>query len=270
MEFKPDNETAVVIRRDWAGTGSAPSATAAAGIIVGTAQAKLSKDATEATDGYLVRREDGAKGGGPGGEWWCPAWALEPVQLPLGAEVRSLPEGMFTGAVTAIRTTMDGDQYYIGDCKGPFGRLELELVRPEKPAAALPPEPEATPAPSSCEPCKAALAGSWPLNDGARYPSPLPNDSAERKELPLFKVLFETYPAAMVALTRAAVAGNNKHNPGQELHHSRNKSNDHEDCIARHLMEGDYEAILVRSAMLVQVAWEREGKAPVAKRARFD
>jgi hypothetical protein len=32
-------------------------------------------------------------------------------------------------------------------------------------------------------------------------------------------------------------AGNEKHNPGEELHHARGKSNDHADCILRHLVD---------------------------------
>ena len=38
-------------------------------------------------------------------------------------------------------------------------------------------------------------------------------------------------------MARVSKLGNDKHNPGQELHHSRGKSSDHADCILRHLID---------------------------------
>lgn len=121
-----------------------------------------------------------------------------------------------------------------------------------------------------CEPAlPAPEAEHDTLNDGARFPSPLPNDSAARKEYPLFDVLFGQFPAAVTALAHHSYKGNEKHNPGQPIQHARNKSTDHANCILRHLMEGDYEAVVWRSMALLQEKLEEEG-APVAPRATFE
>lgn len=118
-------------------------------------------------------------------------------------------------------------------------------------------------------PIAAVNAETDTLNDGARFPSPLPNDSAARKEYPLFDVLFGQFPAAVTALAHHSYNGNQKHNPGQPIQHARNKSTDHQNCILRHLMEGDYEAVVWRSMALLQEKLEEEG-APVAPRATFE
>lgn len=104
------------------------------------------------------------------------------------------------------------------------------------------------------------------LNDGARLPSSLPNDSSKRKEYPVYSVLFGYFPAAMNALAHHSYKSNEKHNPGQPLQWSRGKSSDHADCILRHLQEGDYEGVLWRAAALLQLKLEEEGapKAPLA------
>jgi len=67
--------------------------------------------------------------------------------------------------------------------------------------------------------------------------STLPTDSAERKEYPLFSGCLAYFPAALAGVARHSKAGNDKHNPGEPLHHARGKSMDHEDCILRHLTD---------------------------------
>lgn len=67
----------------------------------------------------------------------------------------------------------------------------------------------------------------------------LPIDSQARKEIPLMSGLFDYFPDALVAVARISKKGNDKHNPGQPLHWSRDKSTDHLDCIARHLLDYD-------------------------------
>lgn len=67
--------------------------------------------------------------------------------------------------------------------------------------------------------------------------STLPTDSAERKEIPLFAGCFAYFPAALAGVARHSKLGNDRHNPGEPLHHARGKSMDHEDCILRHLMD---------------------------------
>ena len=65
----------------------------------------------------------------------------------------------------------------------------------------------------------------------------LPTDSQERKDTPVFSGFIEYFPAAVAEVARLSKAGNDKHNPGEPLHHARGKSNDHADCLLRHLME---------------------------------
>jgi|HubBroStandDraft_4_1064222.scaffolds.fasta_scaffold56139_2 hypothetical protein len=67
----------------------------------------------------------------------------------------------------------------------------------------------------------------------------LPTDSEERKEIPIFSGVVNYFPLALAAVARVSKRGNDKHNPGQPLHWSRDKSTDHEDCIARHLIDID-------------------------------
>lgn len=72
----------------------------------------------------------------------------------------------------------------------------------------------------------------------------LPTDSTERKNFPLWRGLWRYFPAALAGVAKHSKAGNDKHNPGEEMHHARGKSMDHEDCILRHLMDlGDMLAL---------------------------
>lgn len=58
--------------------------------------------------------------------------------------------------------------------------------------------------------------------------------SAERKEVAMSRGLFAYFPDALALVARHSVRANEKHNPGQPVHWSREKSSDHEDCILRH------------------------------------
>lgn len=65
----------------------------------------------------------------------------------------------------------------------------------------------------------------------------LPTDSKTRKGIPLARGCLDYFPDAIAAVAALSQAGNDKHNPGQPLHWSREKSSDHADCIVRHLLE---------------------------------
>ncbi len=65
----------------------------------------------------------------------------------------------------------------------------------------------------------------------------LSTDSKERKNYPLFDGLLKYFPAALAGVAKTSKLGNDKHNPGQEMHHARSKSSDHGDCIIRHLID---------------------------------
>lgn len=60
--------------------------------------------------------------------------------------------------------------------------------------------------------------------------------SAERKECAVARGVFAYFPDAIALVARHSVRMNEKHNPGQSVHWSRDKSTDHEDCKARHLI----------------------------------
>jgi hypothetical protein len=65
----------------------------------------------------------------------------------------------------------------------------------------------------------------------------LPTDSAERKAAPIFSGVLSYFPDAIADVARLSKIGNDKHNPGEPLHWSRDKSDDHADCIVRHQIE---------------------------------
>lgn len=105
----------------------------------------------------------------------------------------------------------------------------------------------------------------------------LPTDSKERKDLPIFGGVLAYFPAAIAEVARVSRVGNDKHNPGQPLHHARGKSMDHADCIARHLLEhGEIDEgtglrhtaeLAWRALALLQEEMEAAG-APIARGAR--
>lgn len=65
----------------------------------------------------------------------------------------------------------------------------------------------------------------------------LPVNSAARKALPITSGVIDYFPAAIAAIAEVSRVGNEKHNPGEPLHHSRGRSSDHADAIARHLIQ---------------------------------
>lgn len=62
-------------------------------------------------------------------------------------------------------------------------------------------------------------------------------DAKERKGLPVTTGVLDYFPLALIEVARVSKAGNDQHNPGQPLHWSKGKSNDHADCLGRHLLE---------------------------------
>lgn len=103
------------------------------------------------------------------------------------------------------------------------------------------------------------------------------NDSAERKKAPMARGLLDYFPAALEEVARLSLHANEKHNPGEEMHHSRGKSWDHADCIIRHLVERGSQdedgflhdvKVAWRGLALLQEKLEELG-APVARAARL-
>src|SRR5260370_10692427 len=65
----------------------------------------------------------------------------------------------------------------------------------------------------------------------------LPSDAKKRKDIPIARGVLDYFPDAIAAVAAVSRLGNEQHNPGQPLHWAREKSTDHADCIARHLIE---------------------------------
>lgn len=78
---------------------------------------------------------------------------------------------------------------------------------------------------------------SVPLEETKQTDLTLPTDSNKRKEYPMFRGVLKYFPAALAGVANISKTGNDKHNPGEELHHARGKSPDHGDCVIRHLMD---------------------------------
>jgi len=65
----------------------------------------------------------------------------------------------------------------------------------------------------------------------------LPTDAKARKNIPIARGVLDYFPDAIAAVAEISRLGNEQHNPGQPMHWAREKSTDHADCIARHLIE---------------------------------
>jgi hypothetical protein len=71
----------------------------------------------------------------------------------------------------------------------------------------------------------------------ARADAHLPTDPKTRKAAPVYSGCMRYFPRALAAIAHLSKVGNDQHNPGEPLHWSRGKSDDHHDCIARHLLD---------------------------------
>jgi len=84
---------------------------------------------------------------------------------------------------------------------------------------------------------------------------PGPDDSAARKAAPLWSGCMLYFPDALLAVARLSKKGNDKHNPGEPLRWSRERSTDHGDCIARHQIEPEAIDPDTGEVHAVAVAW---------------
>lgn len=76
-----------------------------------------------------------------------------------------------------------------------------------------------------------------PSNTQSQPSAVLPTDAKTRKGMPITTGVIDYFPLALAAVAVVSRAGNEQHNPGQRLHWAKEKSTDHADCIARHLIE---------------------------------
>lgn len=103
----------------------------------------------------------------------------------------------------------------------------------------------------------------------------LPSGTATRKNLPVFTGVLKYFPLALAEISKLSKIGNDKHNPGQPLHWSRDKSTDHGDCLVRHQLDAgtidpetitaDYPEGLLHD---VHVAWRALAQLEVALEAQ--
>ena len=80
------------------------------------------------------------------------------------------------------------------------------------------------------------------------------SDSAERKKIAIATGVIDYFPDALIEVAKLSWTGNEKHNPGEPLHWSREKSADHADCLMRHFVDrGKIDTDRVRHSG--KVAW---------------
>jgi hypothetical protein len=66
----------------------------------------------------------------------------------------------------------------------------------------------------------------------------LPTDPKTRKDTPIYSGVLAYFPDALAEVARVSLVGNRQHNGADApLHWAKEKSTDHADCIARHLIE---------------------------------
>jgi hypothetical protein len=76
------------------------------------------------------------------------------------------------------------------------------------------------------------------LKSSEEYPKvSLPTDPQTRKNLPIATGVLGYFPLAVAYVSMVSKVGNDQHNPGEKLRWAREKSTDHADCIARHLID---------------------------------
>lgn len=107
----------------------------------------------------------------------------------------------------------------------------------------------------------------------------LPDDAAERNQFPMAEGLLDYFPNALAEISAVSRIGNDQHNPGEPMHHARNKSTDHANKIVRHLIDRGkrdskgirHTAYLAwRALALLQEEIERDTGAPLPRNARLE
>jgi len=83
----------------------------------------------------------------------------------------------------------------------------------------------------------------------------MPTDSAARKAIPITTGVLDYFPAALAEIAKLSKFGNDKHNPGERLHWTREKSTDHADCILRHMVDRGITDPETGLSHTVEVAW---------------
>ena len=93
--------------------------------------------------------------------------------------------------------------------------------------------------------------------------------SAERKAAPVHTGVMLYFPDALMAVARLSKKANDKHNPGEPLHWSREKSSDHGDCVARHMLAPDEVDTETGETELTATAWRSLAQLQLAEEKRL-
>jgi hypothetical protein len=59
----------------------------------------------------------------------------------------------------------------------------------------------------------------------------------DRKKIPVFSGVMKYFPDALMEVAKVSYAGNEQHNPGEELHWAREKGGNDLDALSRHLID---------------------------------
>ena len=81
------------------------------------------------------------------------------------------------------------------------------------------------------------------------------SEDLKRKATPVYSGFMKYFPDAMLEVARLSLHANEKHNPGEPLHWSKDKSKDHADCLIRHQLEAGVWDESNQCDHAVSVAW---------------
>lgn len=99
------------------------------------------------------------------------------------------------------------------------------------------------------------VSGSAPIIEETEAQVLRGKTSQERKDEPIYSGAMLYFPDALAAIARLSRHGNIKHNPGEPMHWAREKSNDHLDCVARHILTPDEQGGEGGETDLVAAVW---------------
>ena len=85
----------------------------------------------------------------------------------------------------------------------------------------------------------------------------LPEESAARKEYPLFRGVFAYFPKALGVIAKHSYEGGKQHGHGENIHWDRSKSSDDKDALLRHAIEGDWQGAAWRALAVLEKELEK-------------
>ena len=78
----------------------------------------------------------------------------------------------------------------------------------------------------------------------------------ERKRTPVYSGVLKYFPEALKEIAKCSLAGNEQHHADKPLHWDKNKSNDNEDALVRHLIDHSVDPVDDDGILhLTKVAW---------------